>query len=1181
MDGPTETLKRADEITAARTEVEQQAKDVGPNETARSGLGRKLLDSFLAKDIIAEETRRTAGKQPLPREAREVKRALAQILEAVKQGLIRPEGRSADLVKKLDETLGKRLTDQTAGSIYPLIREALQGEIDPRGLETQFDRLRQDLSAVNPAFVRYVAESVVDLAREGKLDTSEEEARERFKVEERQPSQPGVEEIVEQGEDISAPEAQKMQDIYRNIHSKVTENLSLPETDPNKLTDAERTKVSELLYHGGSHEGLGSILRKIGATPEDAAEYRQLQKKLFTYTEKRTRGTGNVFLDKKFAEALEEFRPDKVKDWLLREGEHGSELATEARQRLKKMITEYYYYLFQEFDRNPEQLWGQIYNPLIHGNYISNIQGLVSQLTNDELILDQFRGNERLLKEYRDFMSGMIGHSHSLVNYGETFHDLPIHIMDPGITEKLPGFLTRLFPSETASFLDDPVLQIAQAEVERHIRERIALNGNRIPSDIFGGRYSEKAVQYQFKDQRKIRESIERRLRTLRIDYESWELERAISYSRGIGIMNLRDIEVMGTADSAADYKGIPDIVAKLWQRHRWGQGRGGMTEEQVLVPEIFTMDVIYNPEQKSLGHRLFKKRSWIPQQIYDKAHEKLRGEVKHVERVLLDREGAYQELMNVFNIGSLVSRAGWRVDSLTPKKVNAVGDNETAMVLRRRLKVEADLDYDHSKDWEPHEWDKFYDIIVQELGVGGLWFYAAGKVETQLKNSLALRLGKELEEGEFGDYYPGEKAFEKIFEVVNEKGVEEMLSLHDLRVRKDWVAKGELFQRLFLRSPGDFIMNLIQLVPDIIDPDNDIWENPKDSELGRLTVERWGEEGYAQLKWISENWFKSLFNEYNDDPRFSQLEGKDKKDAILSHFFEQMGTALERAKSLNKTAMTEDDIIGGESPEDNEKLRRLVFGSNGIITHFRGLHENFGDGTYKNLGNYGFFYRTGRAWKLKEGDVNPNTTDLNYFKVYREIAKAGESVIRRLQGDVHTWDQVVSAMSGLDDMLLDMGSSKDPKAFYELHRKIHSLKGIVGPTEAKRANYLLASLVASYFWEHKATRLPFGVLTSIPAKMLLRKGISVSKLHGGIGALSWNDNEIRNHFRALAYDLHVINQKGAWSYEAGQIAFDAKTDAFVLGNALPSILTVITLFLLLRNMRKAAEDEGITEKKR
>lgn len=240
------------------------------------------------------------------------------------------------------------------------------------------------------------------------------------------------------------------------------------------------------------------------------------------------------------------------------------------------------YSFFERIDKNVTQTYRDIYNPIIHGRYLEHVMGLLRSLQrNLEGPVDISTGvDERFQRIHLgtdptnrlsvkighslDFMDTMINYGNSLQNYGQIFHDLPIYANDASSIEKWGGMLASLPASQQAMFLDDPLIEIAQSVYGRHLRSRIALNGDKIPADILGGKYDPELVTSSIPDLVAVRNDLTRIVEIRRPEggriIEDWEFARAATFARGIQLLNLRAIEIIGSARIADHYRGIPDL---------------------------------------------------------------------------------------------------------------------------------------------------------------------------------------------------------------------------------------------------------------------------------------------------------------------------------------------------------------------------------------------------------------------------------------------------------------------------------------------------------------------------------------------------------------------------------------------------------------------------------------------
>lgn len=960
--------------------------------------------------------------------------------------------------------------------------------------------------------------------------------------------------------------------IAAEINEKIKQNLLNP--DDQKLSPEEQINLGRFIRGDASYQDVREALNKIGLSPELGEEFESIAKSLFEFSprdiDRYVGSISNPFLRDMLLEAKDSFDIhriladyfDKTTDSDTGEETYKFTQDQGKRKQFRKVVDKYFYDLFQKIDENPAKLFQDVFDPYQDSFYLNGLKGLISEI-NSSPELKKLINNEKNYKEFTEYMrQGINGRLQSLLNFGEVFHNLPIYAADPSNFERWPSFFAQLFPSEIAGFLDDPVMKIAKSTSEQYIRMRLALNGNKIPPDIFAGEYGEKEVAWVLKDQEALIELVRKRVKILPNSekIQEWEILRAISYARGLGLITLRDFVVMGTADSASDFKSIPDQVMFVRQRHKWGQGRGGTSP--LHLPELLTMDIIHNPEKRSVLKRIFKKRPWVPSKIRKYVDDKIRLFGSKIDLALLDRKGTWQELMNIFDIGSLEDRAGWRIDHLItadPEIKGKLSGNDPEYP-----EYTEHLDYSKKSTWTDHQWDKFFDIITEELGVGGLSFFYGGRVDAEMEKELKIRLVEELkeikaddwEEGVVHDYHLGSKAFEKIFEVDGKK-----LTFLDRRQQKESEIKGKIFERLYRRAPGNFLMNLTQLVPEILkiskSDDNWVWEdgggsisgksgdpkNTKQRRAQRTTVieamkERWGLDNYKFLNKIANVVFKKL-----DEQGISHKE-----------FFEELGTAFERVKLAGRLDMKSIDI-------KNLTIRAILFdGDDAFVNYFKDQKD--------------FFATVGKVWTTKNGDINPDTSDLNYFKVFKYMGKAGETTLRRHLGDVKGWNEVTSLLANLDTDLYEAAQTKSLKKIDELHHKIQALEKVVGIDPIKKANYIVGSIVTSYLWEHDIARLPGGVLVNFPIRLALGRKLSLSKMRGGRLALSWDDQDVRNYWRSLAFDKNYIDQTGAYSYEAAQLAFDAKTDTFIASNVLPSIASVLALYLIFISIKKGLEEE-------
>lgn len=1190
-------------------EVTREIRDEAADERLRTRAEEVevLASSLMSLDGDPEDPTSNKGK------AREVLSSAQKILIAVRQGKIALptslDSGSQEFVRgalsSIASSLDPEALDEKSGAfVYTFLSKLVNGETPNVDVLMREMQSLGRLSQISPRIFQKTSEAVFQVAQNEGL--TPEQITERYA-----PEQETIPEVNSgKQEEWHAGEADPLtQEESQELDSLVNK------IDQAKLSPAmaglgvdDQAKVRDAFNFFEPLEGIVDQLNKIGVSVEDAQRYQELAQRHLNSGS--TTGMGgrmtNPHLEKKLSLASQEFAPEEViRKYLTRKEDGSYEMTIENRKAFRKSLTHYYYELFGEFDKNPSQLFDKMYDFYTHSPYINGLRGLLTEVVQSTEI-NKLLGNNA---DSKDFLQGMINYSHSMYNYSQLFHDLPIYALDAGTHEQWKNFIAQLYPSELATFFDDPIMEAARSEITRYIKMRIALNNNRLPEDIFDAKYERGEAIYAFKDQDKLTENLKKRLNDMDVSFEDWEVSRALSYGRGIGLLTLQDVETMGLGDANPTFKSMPDIIAKLWQRHKWGQGRGGT--EILHTPEILTMDVLHNPEAKSRWSKIrpfAKKRKWVPQSVYDYAKKKT-GELGiELDHKLLDRKGTYQELMNIFNLGDLITRAGWRIDHLMPgegKTGSAAGLRLLSSINRRGLNFNEGDMLNKKIEWSPAEWKQFYDAVTENLGSGALWFYADKEVEVETIRALRDTLNKiKPSSTDYQDYDSLKKLYDKYlmddgaFENIMELADGTKGTLYDYKQQKEWEIKGRLFEYYMGRSPGDFLLNLNLLVPDLLNPDSDLWKIGKTGKDGKpikqkmkfeqeLVYEKWGNgkdrKSIDQLENIKD-WYNKLTEEFRakfvDDPDVQSLSEFPKKqelvlrEKIFAYFYQEMGTAFEKVKERGAFEITEADI-------NDPTMRKMVFGDGGqmgLLPLLKSFHGDPGNGVKVDGNN--FFYLMGKAWQIKNGKDNPMTSDINFLDIYEDIAKSGQGMTRRLHADLDTWDKVASEVANLPHLLHHVSEVNNFEEIYKLHDAIKSLEGIVGFEETRKANYLIGSLVSQYFWEHSNTRGGFGSIKDMPQRYLLGKKISLSKLHGGMTAYSMNTREVREYFRYLAYDKNNIQQKGRWSYEQAKMSFDAETDRWIMQDVIPSSLLMLVLFMIYRMFKRGVSEMGRGDQK-
>ncbi|PJE60750.1 hypothetical protein COU86_02530 [Candidatus Roizmanbacteria bacterium CG10_big_fil_rev_8_21_14_0_10_36_26] len=1144
-----------------------------------------------AKEVAMEEALIKGSRQAFPTkqlEAAQVLKTVIRAAEAAKAGIrvSSSDQGQALLVKLADQSLSASTASSIAANILDFLlgdkNITLAGQLNP-----EFEQAFKRLSDSNSLAAEIIYKAVKQTA--GNLGIPEADVDNKLKVE----AAADLEHAERETNSFSIAEDEQFDLLNKKFDTALKKNFELLPSDPSALTSNERYRLRNC-YLGGKEDlsQLQDGLRKIGLSESEVKEFWNLQRRKFRPADPRSiKGfLTNDRLIGLLDNACEIFKMDQFR----KEGGKYQIIHIKAdgsiyfdKRKFKKLITEYHFKALEKIFSNNTQLYQQAMSTLQmqYQYYFMGVQGLVEDVC-DKMTTNIFMSNSDDDKEMREFLSDVSGrYQASLLNFAEVFHDLPLHARDAANFEKWSQFLGYIFPSEFAESFDpdDPIVSTARRTISMYLRQRVATNNNRIPSDLFSGEYIEEGVRYSIKDKATMTNILKKRMEKVRRqegrieEVKDWEVERAMVYGLGIGICSLMDPEVIISADPnwESDFRGIYPLAPVLSAKHNWGLGRGYPVA--TYVPELMKMDVTLFPEQRGFFRRAFFKKEWVPKKLHDWVAGKSKDLREKILTEFLDRRGQYQELLNMVNIGaSLNSRHGWRT-TLIKEILKEVIQTEDWMG-DRRIEFE-DFNKEAIFKWGNKEWDAFFDLGQRLYGTAAIWWLAPDRVKGELKRYLAGQLRKKtLKDAEFSEYETGEKAHEKRFEFLvkdkNGQFKKQKLTFAELReMRKDQL-RGEGFYKYFRRNPGEFVLLLSQLAPEIFDLKNEI--------DGNKLRQRWGTVGVENLTKVRA-WLKDVLL-----PKFVNVDTqvgpgkthKDMKAAVkyaIERLVEESGTAYEllTIDTDDKKRIKRLEVEAGDIKD--EKIRAALFGQGGLMNILAA--DDFGgfdDAGKFSLGDQGFFYRIGQAWTLKQNEINPFATDMNHYAFYKIIGSVGEDVMKRWLTDANIVKEIIGGVGHLDELLLEAARTRDLSKIMELHKKMYDpLKAIMGKEYAQRANYIMASIVAQFFYEHSFTRksflqFPFTNLM----KLVLRKNVALSKIiTENINAMSMDENALRDYFMKLSYGMNILPEKGLWSLEQLENAFDAKTDTFIFGNVAPNIFVVAALFILFTNLKKALEE--------
>ena len=1164
-------------------EIEKAENSADPAEEKRK-LGERLAEELNrlieeAKEVVENEENAKKGKEAFVK-GKEKETVTTKVIQVAQTT------QAQAFLEKIAEKIpspSPSQCNQLAAYLTPYLLGDKNIIINPADKEkSDFQKDFEALASVNPQLAGEVKEALLKTIREGRMPgLTEDQINSGLVVPKEETSQ--KKQLFPQKvlpEDI---------DRYNELFKKISQEIE--KLFERRLDDIEKIKTLQtflLSPFATSEDEVLPVIGIINISPEEAKEYFELYSKLYgpnvnLETLKSFAGELAVEIDR----AEKEFsRESLMNKGVLTIDEKGRFVLTrQGRLKFRKLIIEFFHKFLSQIHKNRSEYFSQEFQrDNSYHYYHSAIRQIITSSCED---LMRFFKHDPSAQAFLKDKSGRF--QASIMNLAQILHDIPLMARtDPKSIEKWAGFFNALFPSQLAEIFDEGeerVMEITRSVITSVLRKKLALNKNYYPNDLYGGQYVKEDVYWHPTLESELEKELRERLDALGIAYEDWEIERALTYGLGIGYLTLIDPETLVTSNpEPANYKGINPILAVLAAKFNWSLGRGepavGLISKYLLGTEITLF-----PEHRGLFSRLWSKKRWVPKEFADDIDRKLKESGEKILDALFDREGAFRELLSIVNFAtSLLSRDGWRVK-----------DGFWAGEIKQKFK---DFDYQVWRSWGRENWINLYDSLLAEFGATALWWSektGPGRVGNELKRLMFAQGIRDDQFSEFlyGEFRTGQRSFERIFDFEDIDGKRRKLSISEIKQKRLYQIRGENFFRYLRRNPGDFFLILTQMAPEILDEDffltkgefvekykrkgqpKTIHEIQQFETKKEQFEQRWGEEGVGILKNIR-SW---LVNQAGGSEEKSIKNFIDKLVKISGHAFEN----LRNKKGAYLTKQYFDEF-----GEEGKKIGEAVFGKGGLIKILTGLsdlsdknleefYQNFGD--YQSAGKPTIFYRLGQIWSLREGDIDPFSSDVNYYGLFKNVGGVGEDVLGRLTGDAATqYQEFISKLINLDKVLRNVARTGQLEEIYKLHESLFNVVGnIIGIEEAYRANYILAQLVAKFFWEHSLTR-DLKMKLILPANLLVRmtmgKELSLSKLlTDNIHAFSMDANAVRSYFLHLSTKLDVLPRKGAWSEEQLNHVFDATTSEFVFGDALPTIGWFIMLFLLFSYIKKAIEE--------
>lgn len=1164
-------------------------------------------------------------------------------------------------VKLLAEKLSNYPTAKSAAALIPLLKKYIDNpDLDivfsaPGQAQSSFEQDMQSIRDQDPLAYN----SIVQALRESPatFNITEDSIGEKFSVESKGAAQyiadsqwsaqsaerdKLVEEILSACDSDKVPDEKKEEvknDIFNALRkhnlSEVKEklraaNILWNDGQIQKLIDFDIQAIADNSPAERQHNN--DELKKYNISREDL-ESISSQTIADHFDEYFTDGNNNAVIQDKFKDLLLEKMYSSVNKLLSRAGE------------------------------NPDAEWDKVYGLYYEQSMERIISSRINRITEENPILKQKLLSMGIYAKVRSFISQVQQEMAGEIEMREAYHSAR-NYMNKGQLEpeKLADYVKR-FPaskiSQIAQGHQGYLFELTQSEFERDLQMRIVNNGNTLPADLFANYFNTKE-RGGSKDAERLKDNLMRRIRDEKtqadllfqkvnaeglekiVDKEVaeeikdinaepllsqtmkdslieiakkqkktslkklldarrelaralsqenyWEIDRSIVLATGVSLLNtLRAHEIMAMGNIREDFKDIYPFAQYFNLRNRWKMGRGGEVAGGFRIPELFSLQIDMKGE-KSFFERVSK--GWVPRELYDKIYKKkmhISDLVQILDDEILNKPDPetglrFGEVLQNFSIFGFFSRGGWRFQAF-----NDWFKDEFGMQA-------AD------------NWQISYELMQKYVGASARWFFDEKRAEAEIKdlffktkygNTYKIEMDKTRIDNLFAWYREGKGLEEKVIPIT-EHGKKENITINEFIEKKTLTYRGRNFLALLERSPYDYLMNMSQLEPKLMDVINattkdgkkqsmsafefyflhktsDFIEadgNTREQFLTRLHG-RWGAENIKHLEKVAQSWHR-IYKELGKDKDGNPLQKKDGKPideaGKRDYVYQFMSSAVEKVKMENKVMMTADDIA-------DQNVAHIFFDENGIVPYMHNLHEEFADnpGQEGELGSEGFFRQTAHLWwDLDHPNLLPNSNDMKQLPFFQAVAVgSGETIYSRLWNDVAGWNKTVAQLMNLDTILMDTAKSKKMDKIMELHASIFQLKGFIGPDKAQQLNYILAQATIRYFQEHFLNRMPLPFNILMPLSAGVGKGISLSVLHQSYEAWTWKEEEIRHYIHEMLTSDQISEQM-AHQLER---AIGADTEKYFLLQAGPTMSVVLLYIMIATMIQKANKEENEPKK--
>ncbi len=816
------TNENTDVIEKAKQQIKAEIQKANTEEQKKE-LGKKIREKTQRAKISAEEAvldeieARARGRDLLKKEERkQALSELTQALEAVRQGLpaeyIAQTKEGAAILKNLAEQPIE--TPTIASTILFYFGDYIFGDkkiVDPTTgkLSSEVQLKFEELSSISITAANIFKKSLKDAAESGQLLSLKPEDIEKSLE---------VKEIKNKKPSITSETKDKHKKLFRLINEKTRQAFK-----NNKIELSDLDIINDFLFTGEITPGVEKIIEKISLSQEDLKTYSQLAQLL-------NENILNFGILESYApawietvqKAQAEFNLENLRKYFERDENGNLTISTKNRQILKNKVRKYYYLALSELHKQPSEQFYKLLNENPEINYYLSMLRQVIRSSFENLIglFPDIDENQDLSK----FITDITGNFQSrILSLAAIFHDAPLYVRDLDSVEKILEFLKFMYPTQLAELFHDDklILTIARDEMTMLLRQYLVENNNQYDGSLLSGEYDRPGVYWNQWFKEKYVRRLKKRLAQIAtteeekkyLEENEWIINMISTYSEAIGIVTLIDGEILSTSDPVSHYGNVHPFMSFLSAKHNWFTGRGrygpGLINKYLLG-----MPVELYPRQRPLLKRLFSKKAFNPKAIKEEIDNYVEIVGGNIVDNIFNASGLYIEFMALFNLpNSYNSWDGWRIEEIPNNFMNFV--NQMFGIDIRK----------DGKKLDDETWAKIYDLGFKLYGTSFLWWSikgALGRLSSDINQRL---LGLGFSEHQIRQIKENH-AIEDLIQI-NFSGQDRKINYVEFEALKLAQRRAELYFRYLRRNPGDFLMILHQICPEVFAfNDKSDWKN-------------------------------------------------------------------------------------------------------------------------------------------------------------------------------------------------------------------------------------------------------------------------------------------------------------------------------------------------------------------